>query len=64
MTPHPAALEAWNRANFDPPTPELELEPAEMMQVEQPIVGSHCWVAVPMAFVLGVLAVLVMGRAL
>lgn len=34
MTPHPAALEAWNRANFDPQTPELELAPAETMQVE------------------------------
>jgi hypothetical protein len=32
MTPHPAALEAYNRATFDPPTPELELAPAEEVQ--------------------------------
>lgn len=34
MTPHPAALEAYNRATFDPQTPELELAPAETLQVE------------------------------
>lgn len=32
MTPHPAALEAWNRATFDPPTPEMHLAPAEEVQ--------------------------------
>lgn len=34
MTPHPATLEAYNRATFDPPTPEIELAPAETLQVE------------------------------
>ena len=32
MTPHPAALEAYNRATFDPPTPEIQLAPAEEAQ--------------------------------
>ncbi|ALJ12596.1 hypothetical protein [Sphingopyxis macrogoltabida] len=64
MTPHPAALEAWNRATFDPQTPELELAPAETLQVEQPIAGSHCWVAVPMAFVLGMLLPIVWANVL
>lgn len=64
MTPHPAALEAYNRATFDPQTPELELALAETLQVEQPIAGSHCWVAVPMAFVLGVLLTLVGANAI
>lgn len=41
MTPYPAALEAYNRATFDPPTPEMQLVPAEALQPdtdEQPVI--------------------------
>jgi hypothetical protein len=31
-----AALEAFNRATFDPPTPEIEIVPAETMQADDP----------------------------
>lgn len=60
MTPHRAALEAWNRLNFDPPTPELELAPAETVQVEHPMTHAFPlgW-AIGLGFLLGVLLTIV-----
>lgn len=31
-----AALEAYNRATFDPPTPEIEIVPAETLKADEP----------------------------
>ena len=53
------ALESFNRASFDPPTPELHLVPAEGMPPET-IVGSPVRLGVPMAFLLSV-AITVIG---
>lgn len=36
MTPYTDALEAFNRASFDPPTPGIELAPAETIQADEP----------------------------
>lgn len=41
-----------------------EIIPAETIQAEQPIVGSHCWLAIPLAFALGVLLTLVGANTL
>lgn len=62
---HPAALEAWNRLNFDPPTPELELAPAETIQVEHPMTHAFPlgW-AVVLGFALGVVLTLVGSAAI
>lgn len=34
MTPYTDALEVFNRASFDPPTPGIELAPAEDLQAD------------------------------
>lgn len=59
MTPHPAALEAYNRATFDPPTPELQLAPAEEVQrepVERPTISLRFGLAL-LALSLSLIAV-------
>lgn len=61
MIPHHAALEAYNRATFDPQTPEIEIAPAETIQPAEhpfrhavsPWIYCPAWAA--LAFVLTVI---------
>lgn len=40
MTAYTDALEAWNRQCFDPPTPKLQIVPAEELQADLPLHGA------------------------
>lgn len=51
-----AALEAFNRATFDPPTPEIEIVPAETLQADAP--DEHP--VITLRFGLGLLALTAM----
>lgn len=65
MSAYRDAQEAFNRASFYPPTPELELAPAETIQVEHPMTHAFPlgW-AVVLGFALGALLTIVGVKAL
>lgn len=60
---HAHALEAFNRATHSDALAEMQIAPAEELQVEESIVGSHCGLVVPMAFILAVLLTIVAAHA-
>ncbi|AJA07421.1 Putative membrane protein [Sphingopyxis fribergensis] len=60
---HAHALEAFNRETHSDALRELQIAPAEDLQAEQSIVGSHVGLVVPLAFFLGVLLTVVAVHA-
>lgn len=63
MSPYRDAQEAFNRASFDPPTPEIV--PAETIQVEHPMTHAFPfgW-AIPLAALFGALFIIVGSHSL